>query len=295
MNIRAFARYSLVAFAALSFLAQTPPRPEFEVASIKLSPPPATTGRQLLGGMHIDGSQVNWTFLSLKDYMVVAYRVRIYQIVGPDWLGSERFDINAKVPADGSPKDAAAMLRALLEDRFQLKVHREQKDFAVYGLVIGKSGLKMKESAPDPTPAAASGPTGAGVAAVSRPGGVTVNYSNGASFTFADNKFEGHKLGATLMADVMARFTDRPVVDMTGLKGNYDFVLELSSEDFRAMGIRAAIAAGANIPPQVLQQVETSGDSLASALEQLGLRLEPRKAPIETLVVDHAEKTPSEN
>ena len=275
-----------------SILAQDASKLEFEVASIKPSAPAG--GNRVLGGMHIDGSQVNWTFLSLKDYIVSAYRVRIYQISGPDWLGAERFDINGKLPAGSSPKDASEMLQALLEDRFHLKIHREEKEFPVYGLMVGKSGLKMKESAAE-SDAVAAAPGSASVAAFSVPGGVTVNYSNGSTFTFADNKFEGHKLSARLMAGVMARFTDRPVVDMTGLKGNYDFVIELSPEDFRAMGIRAAIAAGAQVPPQVLEQVQSSGDSLANALEKLGLKLEPRKAPIETLVVDHAEKTPSEN
>jgi uncharacterized protein (TIGR03435 family) len=295
MAIQACRRCFLLALASAPLFAQVAPaRPEFEVASIKPSAPP-TGPRQVLGGMHIDGSQVNWTFLSLKDYMVAAYRVRIYQISGPDWMASERFDIAAKLPAGSSPKDAAAILQALLEDRFQLKTHREQKEFAVYGLVIGKGGLKMKESTPDPAAQPPSSPGAASVAATNVPGGVTVNYSNGSSFTFAGNKFAGHKLTATSMADVMARFTDRPVVDMTGLKGNYDFELDLTPEDFRAMGIRAAIAAGANIPPQVLQQFESSGDSLGNALEKLGLKLEPRKAPIEVIAVDHAEKTPAEN
>lgn len=265
------------------------------MAAIKPSAPAAPGASRVLGGMYIDRSQVNWTFLSLKDYIVSAYRVRIYQIGGPDGLGSERFDINAKLPPGSSPQDASPMLQTLLADRFHLQTHREQRDFAVYGLVVGKGGLRMKESADSGAPAASASPGAASVAAVSRPNGVTVNYSNGATFTFADNKFEGHKLSATSMADVMDRFTDRPVVDMTGLKGNYDFTIELSPEDFRAMGIRAAIAAGARIPPQVLQQFESSGDSLANALEKLGLKLEPRKAPIEVLVVDHIEKVPSEN
>ena len=96
------------------------------------------------------------------------------------------------------------------------------------------------------------------------------------------------------MVDVLARFTDRPVIDMTNLKGIYDFVLDFSPEDFRAMGIRAAIASGATIPPQVLQQVESaSGDSLFNAVEKLGLKLDSRKAPIEVLVIDHAERTPT--
>lgn len=126
------------------------------MASIKPSAPPGTGANRVLGGMHIDGSQVNWTFLSLKDYIVSAYRVRIYQIAGPDWLGTERFDIDAKLPGGGSPQDAPRMLQTLLADRFHLQIHREQKDFAVYGLVVGKGGLKMKEPAD-------SGPSGGGL------------------------------------------------------------------------------------------------------------------------------------
>jgi len=79
---------------------------------------------------------------------------------------------------------------------------------------------------------------------------------------------------------MLARFADRPVVDMTELKGNYDFMLEFSPEDFRAMMIRSAIAAG---------------DSLFTALQTLGLKLEPRKAPLEVLVIDHIERALTEN
>jgi len=127
-------------------------------------------------------------------------------------------------------------------------------------------------------------------------GGATVNFGNGSYFTFANSRFEGRKLSAALMADVLARFTDRPIVDMTNLMGVYDFVLDLAPEDFRAMGIRAAIASGVALPPQILLQMESaSGDSLFNAVEKLGLKLESRKAPIEVLVIDHAEKTPTDN
>jgi uncharacterized protein (TIGR03435 family) len=271
-------------------------RLEFEVASIKPSAPPGTGANRVLGGMHVDGAQVSWTFLSLNDYIDSAYRLRSYQISGPDWMASARFDITAKLPDGATRKDIPEMLQRLLEERFQLKTHRESKELAVYGLVVSKSGLKMQESAPDTPGATQTAGGSASVAAVSRPGGVTVNYGNGAYFTFADNKFEGHKLPASAMADVMARFTDRPVVDMTNLKGNYDFLLELAPEDFAAMGIRAAIAAGVQLPPQALQLAEAaSGDSLFNAVEKLGLKLESRKAPVEVLVIDHAEKTPTEN
>jgi uncharacterized protein (TIGR03435 family) len=101
---------------------------------------------------------------------------------------------------------------------------------------------------------------------------------------------------AANLAPMLSAFMDRPVVDMTDLKGNYDFVLELSPEDFRAMGIRSAIAAGVALPPQAIQMAEAaSGDSLTNALQKVGLKLDSRKAPLEVLVIDHAEKTPSEN
>ena len=224
--------------------------------------------------------------------------MRSYQISGPDFMASERFDITAKLPEGGLAKDIPAMLQALLEDRFHMKMHRESKDFPVYGLVVGKAGLKMQESATEPgaDSKGGDGRAGVNVAAVSRPGGVTVNYGSGAYFTFGDNKFEGKKLPASAMADVLARFTDRPVLDMTNLKGKYDFVLEFSPEDFRAMAIRAAIAAGVALPPQVVQMAESaSQDSLFNAIEKLGLKLESRKAPIEVLVIDHCEKVPTEN
>jgi uncharacterized protein (TIGR03435 family) len=98
------------------------------------------------------------------------------------------------------------------------------------------------------------------------------------------------------LANALSAFMDRPVVDMTNLKGNYDFVLELSPEDFRAMGIRAAMAAGVALPPQAIQMAEAaSGDSLSNALDKLGLKLESNRAPLEVIVIDHAEKTPSDN
>jgi uncharacterized protein (TIGR03435 family) len=103
-------------------------------------------------------------------------------------------------------------------------------------------------------------------------------------------------MATSRLAGALSPFMDRPVIDMTNVKGNYDFALELSAEDFRAMGIRSALAAGVAIPPQAIQMAEAaSGDSLFNALEKLGLKLESRKAPVEVLVIDHAEKTPSEN
>ena len=97
-------------------------------------------------------------------------------------------------------------------------------------------------------------------------------------------------------ADTLGRFLDRPAVDMTGLKGSYDFTMEFAPDDFRAMIIRSAIYAGVSLPAEALRALDSvSGDSLFAAIEGLGLKLDRRKAPIDVLVIDHIEKRPTEN
>jgi uncharacterized protein (TIGR03435 family) len=127
-------------------------------------------------------------------------------------------------------------------------------------------------------------------------GGVSVNLGRGSSFSLANDKVVVKKLTMLSFADLLARFEDRPVIDMTDVKGSYDLTLDFSSEDFRTMMIRSAIAAGVSLPPEALRLLDGTSDSgLQTALQTVGLKLEPRKAPIEMLVVDHADKTPTEN
>jgi uncharacterized protein (TIGR03435 family) len=290
----------LAVVASGTALGQTlPARPEFEVASIR---PSAPAVERVNLGVHIDGARVSCTYLSLKDYIRIAYRLKDYQVLGPDWLASERFDIAATLPAGAAREQVPDMIQALLAERFQMKLHRDTKEFPVYGLVPGKGGLKMKESPLDAD--ADSGEPGRGeagrgavnVTASGGRGGTTVNFGRGSSFTFANNRFEARKLAMPGFADTLTRFVDRPVVNMTELTGNYDFTLELSPEDFRAMTIRSAIAAGVVLPPQALQLLDgVSGDSLFTALQTLGLKMEPRKAPLEVLVIDHISRVPTEN
>jgi uncharacterized protein (TIGR03435 family) len=188
------------------------------------------------------------------------------------------------------------MMRALLADRFGMKFHREMKDFPVYALVVGKTGLKMKESAPDPPADPADGPKKFDLTASASQTSTTINYGNGMYMTFGNNAFEGRKLPASAMADTLGRFVDRPVVDMTELKSNYGFTLQFTPEDFGAMMMRSALAAGIALPPEAMKLIDASnGDSLFNALETLGLKLEKRKSPIEVLVIDHIEKSPSDN
>src|SRR5579872_2530668 len=134
-------------FGVGSAFAQDSPRPEFEVATIRPSAQTLTDGAT--AGVHIDGAQFRSAALTLKDYIGMAYRIKLYQISGPDWIGSDRFDISATLPP-GTADQVPEMMKSLLEDRFQIKVHREKKDFPVYVLEVAKGGVKMQESAPDP-------------------------------------------------------------------------------------------------------------------------------------------------
>jgi uncharacterized protein (TIGR03435 family) len=272
---------------------------QFEVASIRPSAPPGP--ERMSVGVHIDGARVSCTSLNLKDYIGAAYKLKIYQIEGPDYMGSERFDINAKLPAGASESQVPEMLKALLADRFKMTAHTETKDFPVYALVVAKGGLKMKESPPDPNaevgdPGEKPKAPATNVSGSGGRGGVHIEYGHGSFFTMADNKFIARKLPMASFVEVLARFEDKPVVDKTGLTGSYDFDLEFTQEDYMAMLIRSAIAAGVTLPPEALRMLSgASGDSLLNALERLGLKLETRKAPLEMLVIDHIEKAPTEN
>ena len=284
---------ALAFLASLPLLAQTA-KPEFEVASIKRSETPTEPSVNV--GVHVDGAQCRVNYFSLKDLVRVAYRVKDYQVLGPDWIASERFDVSATIPA-GAPRDQVNdMLQSLLEQRFGLKIHRDHKEFPVYALVTTKGGPKMKETVESDSDKADAAKAPVEVEAQGGPSGVGINLGHGSSFTFADNKFQGTKIDMTRVAEMLSRFLDRPVVDMTELKGKYDFKLELTPEDYRAMLIRSAIAAGVVLPPQALQLLDGATDaSLHSALAGIGLKLDPRKAPLEVIVVDHAEKTPTAN
>ncbi len=283
----------ILLFAALSLAsAQTAPVPHFEVATVH----PSAEGpqNQVKVGLHIDGAQVRIVSLTLKDYVGMAYRVRTSQVFGPDWISSDRFDIAATIPQGHKPGEFREMLQALLAERFQFKFHTEQRQFSVYALVPGKRPLKLKPAPPDEDKGNASEPlevTGGGSVA-----GVNVNLGHGSSWSFAPNRFEAKKLSMEVFASNLERFADRPIVDKTGLNGQFDFTFDINPEDYQPMLIRSAIAAGVSLPPPALRLLDgSSSASLSDALEQIGLRLEPRKEPLDVMVVDSANKTPSEN
>jgi len=282
----------LIALGSMAVYGQTPAaKLEFEVASVRPAPP--VMPQQAVNiGLHLDGSQAHIVSFSLKDYIAMAYRVKVYQIAGPDSL-SDRFDLTAKLPAGSTSDQIPEMLQALLADRFQLKFHREKRDLPVYALILGKTPLKLKEVPPDSTDA--DGPAGTNVAATGGAAGVSVDLGHGSSYSFANNKFEGKKFTMDLLASQLERYLDRPIVNLTELKGQYDVSLDVTPEDYQTMLIHVAIGAGVVLPPQVLALAEGTPGSLFDAFQQAGLKLDARKAPLDFLVIDSARKTPTDN
>ena len=120
-------------------------RPAFEVASIKPSPPPSTPGMMRIGMQRAPG-RVTYSGMSLKLLIQNAFRVKNYQISGPAWLDSERFEIVAKLPEGANADQTPEMMQKLLAERFGLKLHRETKELPVYALVTGKNGPKLEAS-----------------------------------------------------------------------------------------------------------------------------------------------------
>lgn len=318
----------LLAAAAVAAFGQ---KPAFEVASIK----PAAAldiakvaegirnGQMPRVGPRVDGARAEFTYMALKDLIVLAYNVKAYQITGPDWLGAQRFDIVAKMPDGASKDDAPKMLQALLEERFKLAIHRDSKEHPVLALVVGKGGPKLKESPAAPEPIDENAPLKPGEMKVDSAegpvrmtlgqNGATVNMGAKGTMTYkVDAGSQTLRLEASMVtmggfADMLTQLSQvtggggRQVVDMTELKGNYQVAIDFSLADLMSMARTAGAtvpgAAGAEAAPARPAEAasDPSGSTLLNAVQALGLKLESRKAVVEQLIVDHVEKTPTEN
>lgn len=257
---------------------------KFDVASIK---PAAPDSEHFMFGIRpMPGGGINAANVTLKLLIQNAYGVRDFEISGgPGWIGTARYNIEAKPDSPAGPNEWKEMLKNLLADRFQLAFHRETKEFPVYALMLarkdGKLGPGMVESkeggcvARDPSKPL--GPPGPGQKQFC--GNVLMGLSQmtATASTAAD------------IAPLLSFAVGRKVIDKTGLTGKYDITLKYTpDENQRAM----MMPPGA---PPTPARGDAPGPSLFSALqEQLGLKLEAQKAPVEILVIDRAEK-PSEN
>jgi len=279
----------------VAFCQPAAPQPTFEVASIKPASPGAGPGRTL---MLVPGGGLRANNVTLRMLIAFAYDVKDFEISGaPNWLNSERYDINAKPDAPDEPAsntDLARMtahqgqafqnrvrqrLQALLADRFQLKIHRESKESPMYALVVAKNGPKLKEAAPREPPPGQNAPEPPGRGSPNGPF---------RGLRMGRGQLTGGGATLAMLANVLSNQLGRSVVDKTELKGEYDFTLEWTPEPGQGPPFGTP-------PPDAAPPPDVSGPSIFTALqEQLGLRLESAKGPVEILVVDHAEK-PDEN
>jgi len=308
--IRTLAVAGLLTFAASAQTAPPAAPLTFEVASVKpaapLNPAMIMAGKMKIG-LNVSGSRVDIGFLSLANLICLAYNVKDYQLSGPDWMQSQRFDIVAKMP-DGANKDQVPeMLQALLVERFHLKTHKGSKENSMYALVVAKGGPKLKEAAPvtPPEPGAAPAPisikqTGDGkgtVSAAGPNGPMKMNIGEGGAMHMQMNMTTAN------LAVFLTRFAGRPVVDETQLKGTYEMSLDMPADSLRAIAQSAGIAipgapggggaVGGALPLDSAS--DPSGSTIFATVQQMGLKLEPQKKPVELIVVDSVEKAPIEN
>jgi len=328
-----FTVVSCLALAAAVAPAQT--KTTFEVASIRPAAPldraklmaAIQNGETPRLGARVDGARAEYIYLTLQDLMVVAYNVKPYQVTGPDWLAGQHFDIFAKLPDGASKDDAPRMLQALLEDRFRLALHRENKEHPMLALIVGEGGPKMKKSPENPPAIDAAAPLKPGEKQIDTPDGPiratagkdgvsgTINMGAKGSQTIstdADKKsirIEASQLTMERLAAMLTALSQanggQEVKDMTGLKGNYQVALSFALADMRS-DVRSVVqekmgapgppadAAGAAMPADAAS--DPGGvSSLLQSLKSMGLKLESRKVMVEQLVIDHIERMPTEN
>jgi uncharacterized protein (TIGR03435 family) len=206
------------------------------------------------GKTEISPGNITMRDVTLATCIKFAYGVQDSQISGPEWLQSEHFDILAKADTPAAKDQLKFMMQALLADRFKLSFHRQNKELSAYAMTVAKGGAKLKEAAADTQP-------------------------------FRENSAVGSIVRAMTMkewADFISGPMRTPVVDMTGLKGRYDFSLDFT----------AYLPGGENAMNVAFDNA--NGIMIAAMQGELGLKLESRKETVEVLTIDHVEK-PSAN
>lgn len=227
------------------------------------APPPAfeaasvklNTSGSGSGGSKGSEGQTVFTNVPLRRLIERAYSVKPFQLMCPDWVDNVRFDITAKYPGGTTGEQLNLMLRTLLAERFHLAIHRESKEMQAYALLVAKNGPKLEET---------------------KEAGNSTSTNRG--------RFEDRVVSMAGFADQLANQLEHPVVDKTGLAGSYKLKMEWTPDDQPA-----GRGDGASGDP-------TLGPSIFTALqEQLGLKLQTQKLPVEIIVVDHVDRVPVEN
>lgn len=243
-----------------------PPASRFEVASVKPAPKTSiapTTGarkRAMKSRESIDAGRIAYSNTTLARVITVAYGVERNQVTGPAWLDSEEYDIIATFAPGTSKEQLAAMLQNLLAERFKMKMHWDTKRQRAYALLVGKNGLHLKHS----------------------------NEKEGEGHVFFGDQGRAEFISYTIpeFAHFLTNVLDRPVIDMTGVQGRFDIITVVDIAKLKSQ-------AGAVDSPG-----EGDGSALASvfsSMKELGLKLESRAEEVKHLIIDTAEKVPTEN
>jgi uncharacterized protein (TIGR03435 family) len=215
-----------------------------------------------------DPGRVRIRSMSLLGLVALSYSVPIAQVRGPIWMGESAFEVVATVPAGTQKGQVKQMLQSLLEERFGLVVHREAQAVPGYALTVGKGGAKLTPSATPAEP-----PNGQSqdedIRAAVRRRAMNMAANPGPPLPVGTSRNEYANVSTAQLAGILSRFVHAPVVDTTGLTGNYDVTLETSQDP--------------------------AGESVFDAIEKVGLKLEARRVPTDTLVVDRATKAPTPN
>jgi uncharacterized protein (TIGR03435 family) len=255
----------------------------FEVASVKLAQAGSTP--RVSGGPLGSGSpgQFNATAMPLRVLLFsYAHQLYGYRYAAPAWIENQRYDVAAKVPPGTTREQFEAMLWNLLIERFKITFHHEQREMTVYDLVVDKSGLKMKPSAADEksqaSPRIEWGADGFPPIPTGTAHSTIMTQAKG-QMVLATNKYSMAQL-----ADTLSGWLGHSVFDKTELTGDYAFVLHF-----------AFLVPQTSDAPDGNAAVDPAPTAFEAVQSQLGLKLEPRKAPVDVLVIDHAEKAPIED
>jgi uncharacterized protein (TIGR03435 family) len=252
---------SLTVFAAGQAFGQSAPAASvFDVASVRVSEIGRAGGpgsrRQSIQFSPDSVTMRNVTFRASIQW---AYHVMDYQITGPDWMASERYDIAAKAAAAVPEDQLRQMMQALLAERFKLAFHRQTKELPAYVLLVAKGGPKFKESDSE--------------------GEMNIDPQLNRMIVAIQ------RAPLSQLVDTLSNILRAPVLDETGLKGKYDITIDVAQYLPEMGGLRGGRGASIDPIPIIMTGLQ----------EELGLKLESRKMPLDLLIVDHAEKVPTEN
>ncbi len=250
----------------------------FEVASVKPAIPLGPMGMQAdqKGG---PGTSDPGIFIcqncTLYWVLADAYKIHSYDFSGPDWLQSARFDFSAKIPAGTTKEDFQKMIANLLTERFKMALHRETRQLEVYEMTVAKGKPKFKEATPKE---ASNGSVSSGPLKRDAEGFPILKPGTSMAIVPGHARLQSEDQTMVWFAEMLSNQLQSPIHDATGLTAKYDFVFSWSWEE-NAPGAREAAAA----------------DIVSQLPAQLGLKLERKKGPVEVLVLDHMEKTPTAN